>query len=99
MIDPRWIPMGYQQIAAFSTVQSLTVPTVTLNGATIYPTMALIRCETNNVRWRDDGTAPTASVGQLILPADEYIMYVGPLGALQFIPVTGSATLDVTYYR
>ncbi len=91
--------MGFQQIAAFSTVQSLTIPTTTINGTTVYPTMAVFRCETNNVRWRDDGTAPTASVGQLLLPADDYIMYPGVLSALQFIPVTGSATLDVCYYR
>ena len=91
MIDPRWIPVGYQQIAAFSTVQTLTPPA----GATA----ALIRVETTSVRWRDDGTAPTASVGQLLLTTDAPFWYPGVLSALQFIPTSSTSTLDVTYYR
>lgn len=91
MFDPRLVPMGHQQIAAFSTVQSLSVP----QGATV----AIIRTETNNIRWRDDGTAPTASVGMLLLPTDDYLFYTGSLSTFQVIPVTGSATLDVAYYR
>ena len=91
MIDPRWVAVGYQQIAAFSTLQTLTVPT----GATA----ALIRVETTSVRWRDDGTAPTASVGQLMLTTDQPLWYPGVLTALQFIPTASTSTLDVTYYR
>ena len=91
MYDPRIVPMGYQQISAFSTLQSLTIPP----GATV----ALIRTETNNIRWRDDGVAPTAAIGMLLMPADAYLLYAGTLSALQFIPVTGSATLDIAYYK
>ena len=91
MFDPRLVPVGYQQIAAFSTLQTLTVPT----GATC----ALIRTETNTVRWRDDGTSPTASVGMPLIPGDDYLFYNGTLSVLAFIPATGSATLNVVYYK
>jgi hypothetical protein len=92
MIDPRWIPLGYQQITSLAASTALTVP----SGATC----ALIRCETQNVRWRDDGVAPTAAVGNLILTTDtQPFWYPGTLVNLLFIQVTASATLDVSYYR
>ena len=43
--------LGYQQITSLSSATGLTVP----QGATL----ALIVPETQNVRWRDDGTNPT----------------------------------------
>lgn len=68
---------------------ALTVP----SGAT----WALIRAESQNVRWRDDGTAPTASVG-IELIVGEALQYSGDLKAIQFIQEAASATLDVAYY-
>jgi hypothetical protein len=56
--------MGYQQITSLSSAQGLTVPEVDpVSGLKAIPTMAFITPETNTVRWRDDGTDPTASVG------------------------------------
>lgn len=85
----RFNPLGYEQIIGLSAVKSLTVP----NGAQI----AMIRADTQAVRWRDDGTSPTASVG-VPLDADDTLTYEGDLGAIQFIEQTSSAVLDVTYY-
>lgn len=85
----RFSPLGYQQITGLSTVKSLTVP----NGAVF----AMIRADTQAVRWRDDGTNPTASVG-VPLDADDTLHYEGDLAALRFIEQTASAVLDVTYY-
>ena len=86
-----WQPVGFQQILAFSGLQTLTVPT----GAT----WAIIRAETNNIRWRDDGVSPTASVGQFMVTTDQPFIYTGSLSTFSVIPVTGSATLDIAYYR
>lgn len=91
------VPCGYQQIASFSTVQTLTLPSTTACGG--YPAkFALIQTETESVRWRDDGTAPTASVGQL-LATGVLLWYQGTLSKIEFIPSSSSATLDVSYYR
>lgn len=86
------VPIGYRQITSFSTLQTLTVP----DGCYF----ALIQCETNDVRYRDDGTAPTAAIGMRLF-AGQVINYTGGtagLKALQFIPVTGSAVLNISYY-
>lgn len=91
LIDPRWIPMGYQQITSLSAATVLTVPA----GATV----ALIKAEVQNVRWRDDGVAPTATVGNIMQTSDAAFLYLGNLLAFQVIQVTTSATLDVSYYR
>lgn len=82
-------PIGYQQITTLSAAQKLTVP----NGARI----ARIVCETQAVRWRDDGTAPTSTVGMPLAVATE-MTYDGNLGAIQFIEQTASAKLNVSYY-
>lgn len=83
-------PKGFQQITSLSSATNLTVPA----GASI----AVIMCDTQNVRWRDDGTAPTASVGMLLRTTDEPLVYQGDLDAIEFIQVTGSAVLNVSYY-
>jgi len=86
---------GYQQITDLSSATSLTVPTT--NPASFY---AVIQCEgtaLNYVRWRDDGTAPTSSVGMQLFCGSE-LNYHGPLDAIQFINGTGSNKINVTYY-
>lgn len=85
----RLKPMGFQQITGLSTVKALTIPT----GAV----MAVVRAETQAVRWRDDGTAPTASIGMEILVGQE-LHYDADMTTIQFIEETASATLSVSYY-
>ena len=84
------IPLGYQQITSLSASTALTVPASAR--------LALIQAETANVRWRDDGTAPTASVG-LVLAAGAVLFYDGDLTAVRFIETSASAKLNVAYYR
>lgn len=58
---------------------------------------ALLKCTAQAVRWRDDGTAPTATVGMLIDVGDEF-WYTGALASLQVIQATASAVLDIVFY-
>lgn len=88
---------GYQQIATLTSAQSLTVPTVSPMGFKAQPTLAVIVAETQGVRWRDDGTAPTASVG-MPLAAGVPLNYDGDLTKIQFIEQTSAAKLNVSYY-
>jgi len=81
--------LGYQQITSLSSATGLTPPQGT--------TMALIVAETQGVRWRDDGTNPTASVGMPIA-AGAYLNYDGDLNRIKFIEQTASAKLNVSYY-
>ena len=96
-----WTALGYQQITPVPAATTLTIPPGVAGGTSAR--MAIICVETNSVRYRDDGTAPTATVGMLIEPAGTSnpgcIKYEGPLSALIFQQVTSPATIDVSYYR
>lgn len=85
-------PLGYQQITALSSAQGLAVPAGTK--------LILIQPEAQAVRWRDDGTAPTATVGYPLAVGSELRYTCTPDGqaALKFIEQTASAKLNVTYY-
>ena len=83
------VVLGYQQITSLSAATALTIPT----GAT----MALITPETQAVRWRDDGTNPTASVGMPVA-VGESLNYDGDLSRIRFIEQTASAKLNISYY-
>jgi hypothetical protein len=89
--------MGYQQISDLSSAVGLTVPTSTPLGASTKANFALIVAETQNVRWRDDGTSPTASVGMLLV-AGVPLQYDGDLSKIKFIETTASAKLNISYY-
>jgi hypothetical protein len=89
--------LGYQQISSLSSATGLTVPTVDLNGLACRPTLAIITPETQGVRWRDDGVAPTASVG-MPMAAGVSLQYDGDLTKIQFIEQTASAKLNISYY-
>ena len=89
--------IGYQQITDLSSAVGLTVPEKDKSGLRQMPTIALITPYTNNVRWRDDGTAPTGSVG-MPLAAGVTLQYDGNLKAIKFINNGGSAELNISYY-
>jgi hypothetical protein len=94
-------PLGYQQITSFASATNLTVPADA--------TFALIQVEgvagTDFARWRDDGVAPTTSVGMLVdgtnsattSPQPAPFLYAGDLTKIQFIS-SGSPKLNISYY-
>jgi hypothetical protein len=83
-------PLGYQQLnVTTGAAATLTIPRGAL-FATIYVMGA-------PVRLRDDGTAPTSSVGQLVQPGT-VIPVVSNLVQFQAIAVGSAAVLDICYY-
>lgn len=83
-------PLGYQQITSDSAATGLTVP----SGAK----EAVITIEAQAVRYRDDGTNPTATVGQP-LAVGATLDYTGTLSAIKFIEQTSGAKLNILYYK
>jgi hypothetical protein len=64
---------------------------------------AVVQVEGNAARWRCDGTAPTASVGQPLAVSTPIYFSCGKLGDtllkdVQLIPQTGSMTMDVSFF-
>lgn len=83
-------PLGYQQITGMSGATNLTVPAAAR--------LAEIVVEAQGVRYRDDGVAPTATVGIPVASGVSF-QYSGNLSAIQFIQQTSGAILNVSYYR
>lgn len=80
------VPAGFQQLNPTSATK-LTVPA----GATL-----AVIVSASSFTWRDDGTAPTASVG-MVWPANVPLYYGGTLSALEVINTSG--TVNVSYYK
>ena len=84
--------LGHEQlVVSNSAVAFASLPT----GAT----RAHIQCSSYNVRFRYDGTAPTASVGTTITAGGEILLGgEDVLQHLQFIrTASNDATLDISY--
>ncbi|MBR8228111.1 hypothetical protein KDX05_07270 [Burkholderia vietnamiensis] len=90
VVDGNLTPVGYQQITNLTTATSLMVPT----GARI----AAIQAEAGTLRYRDDGVAPTATVG-MVVGASGSVNYTGSLAAVQLIAATAGAIANVSYYK
>jgi len=85
---------GSHQSLACVTSTALTVPSVAA--------LAIITVTGGSIRWRDDGTAPTASVGHLSLENSTLVIPGEPqLRAFRFIEVdaTNPAKVEVSYYK
>ena len=88
----------YLYVSVGSSQMGLSVATATGLTVPVGATIAQICVEGAGVRYRDDGVAPTASVGMPAAPGACF-QYSGPLSVVQFIAQSGSPTIDVLYYK
>jgi len=89
--------LGYQQITSLSAAAGLTVPVVDANGLAVKPTIAIITPEAAAVRWRDDGTDPTGTVG-MPLASGVTLQYDGDITKIRFIQQAPGAIINISYY-
>ncbi len=87
---------GYQQITVDS-AKNLTVPLVSPEGLNAKPTFAIIVAEGAAVRWRDDNTAPTTTVG-MPLAIGVPLQYDGDLNKIKFIQQAATGIINISYY-
>lgn len=86
-------PVGYQKLTVSSTAVGLTVPA----GAS----RALLVVEAQPIRYRDDGTDPTADIGMLAV-ANTRFEIESRSSLLAFKAIKDDATdavLSISYYR
>jgi hypothetical protein len=87
------VPVGYCQLTPAVATKLSTCPIPA--GSSV----AVLRTSGASIRYRDDGIAPTALIGQPVLTTDPPLVYVGTLSALQIIQQAPTATVGVAFYR
>ena len=95
IVSPGTLPNTWILSAACTTETGETVTAY----APVACDFAIIKCTAQTVMWRDDGVAPTATIGMPMLVTDPPLEYGGALANIQFIQATASAVLDVSYYK
>lgn len=98
-----YLPLGYCQMTSLASAKALTTANCSSGAVPNGAIIAEICVETAGVRYRDDGTAPTASVGIPVVPTATapqcYAYAIISLGAVQFIAISGSPVVNVSFYK
>lgn len=85
--------LGFFQLTGLATAKKLSTATTIPKGtAFIY-----IQPETQNVRWRSDGTSPTAAIGNLEVVGGRTKYNLSAMEDLSFIEVAASATVNIQF--
>lgn len=87
-------PLGYCQLTS---VSSSTLVSSCSGGIPQRTVWAVLCVDTAAIRWRDDGTAPTASVGMPVA-SGQCFYYSGTMSALRVIAQTGSPVVNISFY-
>jgi hypothetical protein len=88
------LPLGFESLSAANLAASYGLQAIPVGAR-----YARISVQTAAVSWRDDGTAPTATIGMIQPAALTPFLYAGDLTAIRFILVSGSPIVNVSYYR
>ena len=94
-----YAPLGFCQITSLGSAVALVTASCSTGSVPAGAVIAEICVETASVRYRDDGTAPTAAVGIIVTAGTCYSYAIIPLTAVQFIAVSGSPVVDVAFYK
>ena len=93
--------MAYAQVTSLSSAASLasSIPNRNQGGMDRGPWHGVeMQAESQNIRWRDDGTAPTASVGMILYAGDAPIIFEGDMFSVELIEVAASAKLNLRFF-
>jgi hypothetical protein len=91
-------PVGYAQYTTLTTAKKLTDAPDAGVAMPDWSIRALIQAEGADLRWRDDGIAPTPTVG-MIIPMNTTYEYEGDLEKIQLIETAVAGTANVTFYK
>jgi len=90
---PILLPKGFEQLIV---TDAAAAPLAAVPAGALY---AYITVDGFNVRFRDDGGAPTAAIGTLIQVGSPPFLYNGDLNAIRFIGTDpGNSAINVQYY-
>lgn len=87
-------PLGYCQLTS---VASSTLVSSCSGGIPALSAWAVICVDTAAIRWRDDGVAPSTTVGMPIA-AGQCFNYSGTFATLRVIAQSGSPVVNISFY-
>lgn len=93
-------PLGHQTLTVAATAGGHALPSIPSDAQ-----FALISLETAAIRWTDDTTAPTASVGHMLTPPSGDAVYLFLEGRVRLTQWRGfrttatSGAVQVSYYK
>ena len=97
---PNLTAFAFEELDVSSTAKVFTQATAFVDGTSDQAVLAVCTVEDDAVRWRDDGLAPTATVGQLEPAGTRFeVKGAAAIKKFQVIRVTGDADVSVSYYR
>ena len=90
--------VGFKQTTSVSAATAMTglAPSGTVPATADF---VMIQCETQNCRWRDDGTSPTASVGNLLTAGDTLIVRRSQFANFKIIETAASASVNADFRK
>lgn len=97
-VSTRSKPLAYCQITGLNVKKSLVADSGLSPPIPLGARYALLQAESKSIRWRDDTTDPTATVGMRLIADGEPFLYDGDLSAIEFIEESASAKLNVAFY-
>lgn len=83
---------AFEQLSSLSVARSLNVP----SGRRV--NYCMVQADGQNVRYRDDGTDPTASIGMILIAGDPPTKFTHAFSLLRFVEAASGAKLNVRYY-
>jgi hypothetical protein len=97
----RFHPLGYCQITSLSSAVALVTASCSTGSVATQATIAEVCVSVASIRYRDDGTAPTTTLG---VPVGAgvcfpYSISEGGMSALQMIQQTAGAIVDILFYN
>ena len=87
--------LGYAQITAIDTA---TLLSSVAGGIPVGTTLVLISPQTQAIRWRDDGTSPTAAVGYPLAVGSELRYTSQSISRVSVISQVAGAAINVMFY-
>ena len=102
--DQPLTPLGYAQYATLDNITAEPMATLAGGAVPAGALYALIQVDTGGtnatIRWRDDGVAPTATVGFPLIPGVQFSYEVTPLTAFQAIgTAAGPIVVNLAFYK
>jgi hypothetical protein len=96
-------PLGHCQITSLASAVALVTASCSSGSVPAGAVIAEICVEVAAVRYLDDGTSPTTSLGILAAPSSAtlpncFAYAIKPMTQVKFIAVSGSPVIDVAFY-